>query len=137
MAMTNRKVIALTLALLLAACGGDAEDDGPPPNRAPVVDAVDAPAEVTPAAGKYVVQVRVSYHDDDNDTVSQIRLQFPAGQFDQTTPIQQATPANRSAIVAIELIAATAPPGTYDYTVSVFDEHGLESAEATKQLTLK
>lgn len=124
--------------LVLAACGGDAEDQGPPPpNRAPAIDAVDAPSEVSPASGQYVAQVRVTYHDDDNDTVSRIRLQIPKGRFDQTTPIQQATPENTSAIVAIQLVAATAPPGTYEYLVSVFDEHGLESAPVTRELTLK
>ena len=96
---------------------------------------VDAPDEVTPASGKYVLQVRVSFHDDDQDTVSQLRMQFPAGAVDQTTPIQQATPVNRSATVGIELIGAA--PGAYEYLVSVFDEHGLESAPLTKQLTLK
>lgn len=137
--MTSRRSIALALvpALLLFACGGDAGDDTPPANRAPIVDGVEAPAEVAPANGQYLVQVRVTYHDDDNETVSKIRLQIPKGNFDQTTPIQQATPANRSAIVAIQLVASSAPAGTYEYSVSVIDARGLESAPATKTLTLK
>lgn len=129
--------IALAGSVLLVACGGDAADDAPPPNRAPVVDTVEAPDEVTASGGQYLAQVRVTYHDDDEDVVSKIRLQFPKGNFDQTTPIQQATPANRAAVVAIQLVAATAPPGSYEYIVSVFDEHGLESAPVTKTLTLK
>ena len=137
--MTSRRSIALALApaLLLVSCGGDADDDTPPANRAPIVDGVEAPDEVAAANGQYLVQVRVTYHDDDNETVSKIRLQIPKGNFDQTTPIQQATPANRSAIVAIQLVAASAPKGAYEYSVSVFDERGLESAPATKTLTLK
>jgi hypothetical protein len=121
----------------MSSCGGDADDGTPPANRAPVVDDVEAPAEITATNGQYVVQVRVTYHDDDNETVSKVRLQIPAGSFDQTTPIQQATPANRSAIVGIQLVASTAPPGDYEYSVSVFDERGLESAPATRTLTLK
>lgn len=137
--MNCRRSIALAVvpALLLVSCGGDAGDDGPPPNRAPIVDAIEAPDEVAATNGQYLVQVRVTYHDDDNETVSKIRLRIPRGNFDQTTPIQQATPANRSAIIAIQLVAASAPKGTYDYSVSVFDERGLESAPATKNLTLK
>ncbi len=137
--MIFRRSIALALGptLLLLSCGGDAGEDGPQANRAPVVDGVEAPAEVAAASGQYLVQVRVSYHDDDNETVSKIRLQIPKGSFDQTTPIQQATPSNRSAVVAIQLVAATAPAGTYEYSVSVIDERGLESAPATKTLTLK
>ena len=137
--MASRGSIVLA-ALFVVSCGGDDSSGGDKPpaaNQAPVVDGVDAPSSLTATNGVYETQVHVSYHDDDDDTVSQVRLQIPAGHFDQTTPIQQATPANHAATITLQLQAATARKGTYDYTVSVIDAAGLESAPVTKQLTLQ
>jgi hypothetical protein len=141
------------LAMGALGCGGGTDGDGstsggggasssgstspPAENRAPVIDRIEAPVSVTESGGRYVVQVRVVYHDDDGDTVTQVRLQFPEGNFDTKTAIQQATPANRAATVSLELVASTAPAGTYEYLVSVFDEHGLESEISRANITLE
>ena len=119
------------------ACGGDAEGTAPVPNRPPVVDAVDASAEVAASGGRYVTPVKVSFHDDDNDAVTRIRLRVPNGGFDESTVIQGAVPQAKSATLTMSFDAATVAAGTYEYLVSVFDSAGNESEPFTKTVTFK
>lgn len=106
-------------------------------NRAPVVDAVDASAEVAKSNGRYATPVKVSFHDDDNDAVTKIRLRIPDGRYDETTSIQGAVPQAKSATLTMDFDAATVAAGTYEYLVSVFDAQGNESQPVTKTVTFK
>lgn len=128
----------LLLSLPLIACGGDTDGGAAPvPNRPPVVDAVDASAELAPSGGRYVTPVKVSFHDDDNDAVVRIRLRIPDGGYDESTVIQGATPQAKSATLTMDFDAATVAAGTYEYLVSVFDAQGNESAPLSKTITFK
>lgn len=133
-----RSRLLFALPFLVFACG-DSSDSGtsPPPNRAPVIDSLDAPTEVTASGGKYTVTLVLKFHDDDNDAVDKLRLQIPAGKFDQTTPIQGAVPQAAGATLSLQLDAATVPANTYDLEVSVFDSLGHESVGVQKQITFK
>lgn len=119
------------------ACGGESEGTAPVPNRPPVVDAVDASAEVAASGGRYVTPVKVSFHDDDNDAVTRIRLRIPKGGYDESTVIQGAVPQAKSATLTMDFDAATVAAGPYEYLVSVFDSQGNESEPLTKTVTFK
>jgi hypothetical protein len=125
------------LLLCLAACGGDSETPAPVPNRPPVVDGVEASAEVAASGGRYVTPVKVTFHDDDNDAVTKIRLRIPDGNYDETTTIQGAVPQAKSATLTMDFDAATVAAGTYEYLVSVMDAQGNESQPVTKTVTFK
>jgi hypothetical protein len=125
--------------LFVLACGGDAAEStpAPVPNRAPVIDGVEASAEVAKSGGRYVAPVKVSFHDDDNDAVTKIRLRIPDGNYDDTTVIAGAVPQAKSATMTMDFDAATVAAGTYEYLVSVFDSLGNESQPVTKSVTFK
>jgi hypothetical protein len=123
----------------LFACGGDSESTppAPVPNRPPVIDGIEASAEVAVANGRYVTPVKVSFHDDDNDAVTKIRLRIPDGNYDETTVVQGAAPQAPSATLTMDFDAKTVAAGTYEYLVSVFDAKGNESQPVTKTVTFK
>lgn len=129
----------LLAAAALISCGGDSDSGPSTPgaNRAPVIDAVDASAEVAKSNGRYSAPVKVSFHDDDNDAVTKIRLRIPEGGYDDSTVIQGAVPQAKSATLTMDFDAATVAAGTYEYLVSVFDAQGNESAPVTKTVTFK
>jgi hypothetical protein len=132
--------IASLASLASVACGGDSESTpapAPVPNRAPVIDGVEASAEVAVSAGRYVTPVKVSFHDDDNDAVTKIRLRIPDGNYDETTTVQGAAPQAKSATLTMDFDAATVAAGSYEYLVSVFDAQGNESQPVTKTVTFK
>lgn len=137
MVVSPRHHPSFLLAFALLACGGDTDGSAPLPNRAPVVDAVDASAEVAASNGRYVTPLKVSFHDDDNDAVTKIRLRVPSGGYDATTNIQGAVPQAKSATLTMDFDAATVAAGSYEYLVSVFDSHGNESEPLTKTVTFK
>lgn len=130
------RTCSLLLLLSLIACGGDSESV-PVPNRPPVVDAVEASAEVAASGGRYVAPVKVTFRDDDNDAVTKIRLRIPDGNYDETTDIQGAVPQAKSATLTMDFDAATVAAGSYEYLVSVFDSQGNESQPVTKTVTFK
>jgi hypothetical protein len=124
--------------LLLVACGGDSESTpAPVPNRPPIVDGVEASAEIAASGGRYVTPVKVSFHDEDNDAVTKIRLRIPDGNYDESTVIQGAVPQAKSATLTMDFDAKSVAAGTYEYLVSVFDAQGNESQPMTKTITFK
>lgn len=129
----------LLATILVVSCGGESTSSppAPVPNRAPVVDGVDASAEVAVSAGRYATPLKVSFHDDDNDAVTKMRLRIPDGGYDETTAIQGAVPEAKSATLTMDFDAATVAAGTYEYLVSVFDARGNESQPVTKTITFK
>lgn len=130
-------LLSSAVSVASTACGGDTDGSAPQANRPPVVDAVDASAEVAVSNGRYATPVKVSFHDDDNDAVTKIRLRIPDGSYDQTTNIQGAVPQAKSATLTMDFDAATVAAGTYEYLVSVFDSQGNESEPLTKTITFR
>lgn len=126
-------------AVLLAACGGDTEGGGSTPkeNRPPVVDGVEVSAEIAASGGRYAAPVRVSFHDDDGDVVTRIRVRIPDSNYDESTVIQGAVAAQKSATLTLDFEAASVPPGTYEFLFSVLDINGLESQAVSTNLTFK
>ena len=123
-------------AAALISCGGDSDSGPSTPvaNRAPVIDGVEASAEVAKSNGRYATPVKVSFHDDE---VTKIRLRIPDGGYDDSTVIQGAVPQAKSATLTMDFDAATVAAGTYEYLVSVFDAQGNESQPVTKTITFK
>jgi hypothetical protein len=136
--MPARTAWPFFVTVVLIACGGDSESTpAPVPNRPPVIDGVEASAEVAASGGRYVTPVKVSFHDDDNDAVTKIRLRIPDGNYDESTLVQNAAPQAKSATLTMDFDAATVAAGTYEYLVSVFDSQGNESQPTTKTITFK
>lgn len=121
---------------LVIGCGGDAEAPNGP-NRPPVIDGVEASAEVAASGGQYATPVKVLFHDDDNDAVTKIRLRIPDGNYDASTVIQGAVPQAKSATLTMSFAANTVAAGTYEYLVSVSDSLGNESQPVTKTIIFK
>jgi len=133
-----RSRLLFVLPFVVLACSDSADSSGgPPPNRAPVIDSLDAPTDVVASGGKYTMTLILKFHDDDKDAVTKLRLQIPAGKFDETTSIQGAVPEAAGATLSLQLDAATVPANTYDLQISVFDSVGHESVGIQKKVTFK
>lgn len=133
-----RRTAWLFVSYLAIGCSGDPGETSKGPNRAPVIDGVEASAEIASFNGQYVAPIKVLFHDEDGDVVNRIRLRIPQGNnFDDTTTIQGAVAQQKSATLTLELDAATVIPGTYEYLVTVFDTNGIESEPVTRNITFK
>lgn len=129
-------MIRRAILLLLAACSSS-ESDPPPQNRPPVIDGIDAPPQVTLAAsGNYEVPFKVSFHDDDKDAVTKIRVRVKDSTVDITGAVSNPTP---DAVAAQGAFAfqGTAPKATYEMQMSVIDARGAESLAIVHAVTLK
>ena len=133
-----RRTAWLFASFVAIACGGDPGDNEKGPNRPPVIENVEASAEVVASDGRFVTPIRVAFRDDDGDVVNKVRIRIPDGNnYDDTTAIQDASAINKSATLTLEFDAATVIRGRYEYFVTVFDSNGLESAPASRFITFK
>lgn len=123
--------------LVLAACSSSESDPPPPQNRPPVIDGIDAPLQVSLAAsGNYEVPFKVSFHDDDKDAVTKIRVRVKDSPVDITGAVSNPTP---EAVAAQGAFAfqGSAPKATYEMQMSVIDARGAESLPIVHAVTLK
>lgn len=119
-------------AVVLCACSSDSSDT----NNPPVIDSVDAPASVTAADGAFTVPITILAHDDDKDAIKAIHYKIPAGEIDQTEQLKE-TSSDAAGVKLTLMVADSAPRQTYEYSVSVIDARGAESAAVTKTVTFE
>ena len=125
------------LFLILAACSSSESAPPPPENHPPVIDGVDAPLQVSLAAtGNYEVPFKVSFHDDDKDAITKIRVRVKDSTVDITGAVSNPTP---EAVAAQGAFAfqGSAPKATYEMQMSVIDARGAESLAVVQAITLK
>lgn len=134
--MKMRFALGTFLPVALAVTTGCSSSSDGVSNAPPVIDSVDAPAEVTLQNNQFQVEMEIRFHDSDKEAVSKLRYRIPAGQIDKTITADGATAETPGAKLTL-VFPGNTPKGTYDYTLTVFDARGAESAPTTKQITLK
>jgi hypothetical protein len=120
----------------VVACSSDDDASTATPNRGPVLDSVDAPAEVSAADGIYKIPVTIFWSDPDGDAVSKLRYQVPDAKVDRT---REAPNGGQDSLgVKLEIVLpATVEKKTYELLFSAFDSKGLEGEPVTKTVTLE
>lgn len=131
--MNFRPVVVGLFAAVLCACSSDSDGSS---NNPPVIDSVDAPASVTAADGAFTVPITILAHDDDKDAITAIHYKIPAGEIDETEQLKN-TSTDAAGVKLTLMVADSAPRQTYEYSVSVIDARGAESAAVTKTVTFE
>jgi hypothetical protein len=107
-----------------------------PAGQPPVIDSVDAPATATQSNGAYAITATVAFHDPNKAAITKVRLEIPAANLDTSQDVRNANPAAVSAQVLFA-ISGSAPKQSYNYSISVIDATGAESAAVEKSITLE
>lgn len=116
--------------------GGCSSSSGGSSNTPPVIDSVDAPAEVTQQGGQWAVTFTIMFHDADKDAITS--LKYKVAQNGQTGTAQpQSTNADAVGAKLVLVVPGSVPTGTYDIAFTVVDARGAESAPVSKSVTLK
>src|SRR5690242_18637589 len=120
-------------SFLVAGCGGTDDASSGAPNTGPVLDTVDAPAEVTAGAAGSGVPVTFRFHDPEGDAIARFRYRIPDASVDRT----QEAPAGSVGLALTIVAGASTPKKPYEILFSAFDAKGIEGPVVSKTVTFR